>query len=206
MKEFWNQRYASEEYIYGTEPNEFFRSRLDQLEPGSILLPADGEGRNGVYAASKGWEVTCFDISEEARKKAERLAASYGVELTYLTGPLESHSFEPESFDVIALIFAHFPVDIRATYHKKFIQLLKPGGHILLQAYSKEQIAFQQHNPASGGPKNIDMLFSTDLLHSDFNGLDIPVLEKKTIQLNEGTHHTGKASVINMVTQKPVRP
>lgn len=204
MKDFWDARYAADEYIYGTEPNEFFRSRLDQLEPGTILLPADGEGRNSVYAARCGWTVTCFDISEEGRKKAVQQADKKGVEIDYKVGPLEDHSFKQYSFDVIALTFAHFPPAIRASYHKEFKSLLKPGGRIILQGYSKDQAAFQVKNPVSGGPKDPEMLFSPEMLRDDFGGMTFEKLEKSVVNLSEGTHHNGVASVVNMLAAKPV--
>lgn len=72
MKEFWNGKYSSKEYIYGTEPNEYFKSALEKYRPGTILLPGDGEGRNAVYAAKKGWQVTAFDFSNAAKEKAEK--------------------------------------------------------------------------------------------------------------------------------------
>jgi SAM-dependent methyltransferase len=203
MKDFWNERYSSEEYIYGTEPNLFSKAQLDLLEPGTILLPADGEGRNGVYAATLGWEVTCFDISEEGKKKATQLADSREVKINYLVGPLEEHSFQPASFDVIALTFAHFPPSIRQSYHREFVKLLKPGGHIILQGYSRDQTEFQRQNPTSGGPRDPEMLFSIEMLRNDFVGLTFKILEKSIVHLEEGDHHVGEASVINMNAIRP---
>lgn len=202
MKEFWDERYSSDEYIYGTEPNEFFKSQLDQIEPGSILLPADGEGRNGVYAASRGWSVTCFDISTEGRSKALQLAKKNNVTIDYKVGPLEEHSIKRNSFDVITLTFAHFPPNLRSAYHQKFVELLKPGGKIILQGYSKEQIEFQQKNPSSGGPRDSEMLFSLEILQEDFGDLKFQKLEKSIVHLQEGNHHVGKASVINFLGVK----
>ena len=113
MKEFWDERYAEEQYVYGEEPNEFFKEQLDRLEPNRILLPADGEGRNGVYAAEKGWDVYAFDISNKGKEKADQLAKRKGVSINYEVGPLEEMDYSPESFDVIALIFSHFPPDLK---------------------------------------------------------------------------------------------
>src|SRR5690554_3550059 len=104
-KDKWNERFSSKEYIYGTEPNIYFKEQLDKLDPGKILLPADGEGRNGVYAARKGWDVSIFDISREGRNKAAKLAEEYDVTLDYKIGELTDFSYAEEEFDAIALVY-----------------------------------------------------------------------------------------------------
>lgn len=199
MKEFWNERYGQKEYAYGTDPNVFFKEQLTQLTPGtSILMPAEGEGRNAIYAAKQGLKVTAFDMSEEAKSKALQLAKENKVEIDYLTGTLEQLHFEPNTFDAIGLVFAHFPTQLRSSYHKNFIQLLKPEGVIILEGFSKKQL----DNP-SGGPKNIDMLFSKEEIQSDFDELEMMHLEAKDIELCEGLYHKGPASVIRFVGRKP---
>lgn len=194
--DFWNERYAYEEFVYGTEPNEFFKAELDKLKPGKILLPAEGEGRNAVCAASQGWEVTAFDISEQGQIKAQGLAKENYVKITYnVANVLEFQS--SEKFDVIGLSYAHFPADIRQEAHQYLLTFLKPHGYVILEAFSKAQLG----NP-SGGPKNENMLFSLELIKDDFKTLKFKLLKEESIQLSEGNFHKGKASVIRFLGQQ----
>jgi cyclopropane fatty-acyl-phospholipid synthase-like methyltransferase len=197
MKEFWNERYAKEGYAYGVSPNSFFKSELVKLSKGNILLPAEGEGRNAVFAAKHGWDVYAFDYSAEAQHKADKLAKEQGVSIYYEVASFDEITFKPDFFDCIALFFVHMHPDERKTYHRKVVEWLKPGGTLLLEGFSKEQI-----NKPSGGPKNIDMLFSADEIRSDFNLLNhVDVGETNTI-LDEGVSHRGEASVIRVVGVK----
>lgn len=194
--DFWNERFGNEEFIYGTEPNQFFKEQLDKLKPGKILLPAEGEGRNAVYAATQGWEVTAFDISERGKEKALQLSEQYKVIINYeVTSVLDYAS--QKQFDVIAFCYTHFPVEIRKVAHKQMLQLLKKGGNIIFEAFAKSQLG-----NSSGGPKNKEMLFSIDEIKQEFKGLDFKILEEKTIELSEGEFHKGKAEVIRFVGVK----
>ena len=193
----WDRRYAESEYVYGTNPNEFFKQELDKLVPGKILLPAEGEGRNAVYAAEKGWIVSAFDQSEEGRKKALRLAASRDVTIDYQIRDLEALDYTPGYFDAIALVFVHSSSLKRKVIHQNLIKFLKPGGTLILIGYSKEQL---QYN--SGGPKEESMLFTEIELIEDFSELQINSIEKIETMIQEGDFHHGKASVIQMVAVK----
>ena len=195
MSETWNQRYAQKEYVYGTEPNEFFKEQLSKLQPGKILFPAEGEGRNAVYAALKGWEVTAFDSSEEAKKKAEKLAEKNKVSIDYQISTIEDFVQEENSFDVIVLIYVH--TANREENHRKLLRFLKPDGVIILEGFSKDQLSNQ-----SGGPRSLEMLFSVEELKSDFKTLNDIHLSESTIELNEGLLHIGKASVIRVIATK----
>ncbi|MBT8258511.1 MAG: class I SAM-dependent methyltransferase [Bacteroidia bacterium] len=201
--EFWNERFSSPDYAYGTEPNLFFKAQLNQLARGSLLLPADGEGRNGVYAALKGWEVTAFDISSAAKNKALKLAAEKGVELKYNIHDCLSAKYPLNHFDVIALVFAHFSPEHRQACHRKLVHFLKPGGILILEGFHTTQVKFNSVNPKAGGPKNIDMLFDKEKLKDDFKDLDIQLLEQETLYLKEGEYHDGDCSVIRLVAKKP---
>ena len=119
MKDFWNERYSQEPMAYGSEPNVFLREQLQQLEPGKLLLPAEGEGRNAVYAALKGWHVSAFDFSEAGYKKAMALAEQRGVTINYQVTDAAQFTCEPESLDAVALIYAHFPPALRQEMHQK---------------------------------------------------------------------------------------
>ncbi|MEY1639537.1 class I SAM-dependent methyltransferase [Tenuifilum osseticum] len=195
IKNKWDERYAQKEYVYGKEPNEFFKQELAKHKPGKILLPAEGEGRNAVYAAKLGWEVYAFDSSSEAIKKAQQLASENNVEIHYTLSSFEEADYPDDFFDLIGLFYAH--TLSRADNHKKLIRFLKPKGTIILEGFSKEQIHYN-----SGGPSKIEMLFSEEELQSDFADLTELITEKMEIQLNEGKQHNGKASVIRLIGLK----
>ncbi len=197
MSEFWNQKYATSDYLYGVEPNEFIKEQLHTLVPGTILFPAEGEGRNGVYAAQLGWNVVAFDASYEARKKALKLAASKDICLNFHLLDYQSAAFEPNSFDAIGLVFTHLPPPLRSTMHQKYLRWLKPGGTLLLEAFTPEQL-----NYSSGGPKAPEMLFTREQLEADFKGATSIHIEEKVITLNEGPGHQGPASVIRCMVKK----
>jgi len=195
IKNKWDERYAQKEYVYGKEPNAFFKQELPKYKPGKILLPAEGEGRNAVYAAKLGWEVYAFDSSSEAIKKAQQLASENNVEIHYTLSSFEEADYPDDFFDLIGLFYAH--VLSRADNHKKLIRFLKPKGTIILEGFSKEQIHYN-----SGGPRNIEMLFSEEELQSDFAQLSNLKITKETLHLNEGKHHQGEASVIRLIGLK----
>ena len=137
MKEFWDQRYSQKEYAYGEIPNEYFRNQITSLTPGKILMPADGEGRNGVFAATLGWKVDAFDISTEGKRKAELLADKHKVNIHYVIGACGQITFPENSFDVIALVYMHLPPAIMAECHRQMVEYLKPGGVIHLKTDSE---------------------------------------------------------------------
>ncbi|MEJ1238108.1 class I SAM-dependent methyltransferase [Chryseolinea sp. T2] len=204
-KKQWDQRYSDEAFAYGKAPNEFFRDQLKGLEPGSILMPADGEGRNGVYAATLGWEVTAVDLSVEGRSKALRLADEMDVEIEYLVGDLERLGFQEKSFDAIGLIYAHFLANKKSSIHRKLSTFLKPGGIIIFEAFSKAHLEYVKANPKVGGPRDIEMLFSTEELAADFSGYDIIMLEELEVLNEEGRYHSGASSVVRFVGKKRIK-
>lgn len=201
-KKRWDERYRNEGYAYGTAPNLFFREQLEKLPPGSLLLPADGEGRNGVFAAEKGWRVTSFDLSAAGKEKALKLAGERGVSLEYLVGDLPELSLQPASFDAIGLIYAHFTAEKKSAYHRQLARYLKPGGTVILEGFSKNHLALRQANPGVGGPDNLPMLFSTEEILSDFEGFTVKVAEEVSAFLEEGKYHNGNSSVVRFVGTK----
>ncbi len=197
MKEFWNDRYSQEQMVYGSEPNEFFRVQLKKLEPGKLLLPAEGEGRNAVYAALKEWQVTAFDYSEAGYQKAMALAKQSGVIINYQVTDANQFSCEQKSMDAVALIYAHFPPTLRQELHHHIISCLRPGGTVILEAFHPNQLEYN-----SGGPKDKSMLYTAEMLQQDFNHLTIELLEEVEIHLNEGAYHSGAGFVTRMVAHK----
>ncbi len=194
MNNFWNDRYTTDEYAYGIEPNNFLKEQLKNIVPGNILFPAEGEGRNAVYAATLGWQVNAFDTSVEGKRKAELLALKKGVTINYSIDDYESVEFPIESFDCIALVFAHINPVKREEYHKKLLSFLKPGGMLILEGFSKNQI-----NNKSGGPRDIEMLSSKKEMEKDFGLLSKLNITETEVTLDEGKFHQGLASVIRVV-------
>ncbi len=198
MKALWNDRFSRDEYIYGEQPNVFFSQQLQKYTPGSLLLPGEGEGRNAVWAARMGWKVTAVDYSEAGKTKALKLAERYKVQLNnYIISDLGNYFAEPESFDAIALVFIHMEPSLREKIHRMLADALKPGGILILEAFSTGQIAYD-----SGGPKDPDLLYTTEILKCDFEALNIHLLENCTDLLSEGNYHQGKASLVRMLANK----
>ena len=201
-REKWDTRYKEQEFAYGKDPNNFFKEWLPQFKPGSILMPADGEGRNGVFAVQAGWKVTSFDLSVEGQSKALRLAKEKGVTLEYIVGDLEQLNFERESFDAIGLVYAHFVAEKKSPFHKKLNDWLKPGGIIILEAFSKKHLPLRQLDQKAGGPDDINMLYSKEEIIADFENYEIVLLQEEEILSNTGKYHNGKSVVIRFVGRK----
>ena len=199
MQNQWDERYARQEYIYGTEPNEFLKEQLSLLKPGRILFPAEGEGRNAVFAASLGWETDAFDQSVEGQKKAVKLATHKGVTINYYIQSLNDWNPEPDQYDCIALIFVHLPEGLRQQVHNAVIRSLKPGGILLLEAFTLNQLP-----RTSGGPKTAELLFTSELIVSDFKELIFTEFAETQTTLNEGPLHQGLADVIQLTAFKPI--
>lgn len=198
--EFWNERFAQAQYAYGKEPNTFIAEELaDLTRRGKILFPAEGEGRNAVYAATQGWDVYAFDTSTEGKKKALELAAEFGVELSY---ELKSYADfdQTEMYDVIVAVFNHMPAEIRPIVHRNYLRALKPGGVLILEGFNKRQLG-----KLTGGPKSLEMLYDIDTLMEDFGSLKIEKLKETTRVLAEGPYHSGQAELIQFVGTKSAK-
>jgi SAM-dependent methyltransferase len=198
----WNERYSNDEFAYGEQPNNYLKEQLEKLTIGTILFAAEGEGRNAVFAAKLGWTVSAFDISVEGKNKALRLAQANKVTIDYQVGELLTMNYNPEQFDAIALIYAHFPADIKSVYHKTLDRYLRKNGTVIFEAFSKSHIDYIAKNEKVGGPKDIAMLFSIEEIKSDFANYEIIELTEKEIELSEGLFHNGKGSVIRFTGRK----
>ena len=199
----WNERYGAEEFAYGIAPNVFFKYALDKYElEGRILLPAEGEGRNALYAAQSSLDVSAFDISIEGQKKALQLAQKHQVEIDYQVGDFLQMNYAKGSFDAAALIYAHFPPNILSVYHQKISELLQSGGLLILEGFSKNNLPLREANPKVGGPDKLEMLFSEESIRADFPNFEILELEEAQVELNEGLYHQGTAKVIRFVGKK----
>lgn len=197
MNAFWEQRYAEEGWVYGQEPNEFFQKTLSGLSPGRLLLPAEGEGRNAIFAARKGWDVTAFDFSTAAQTKALQWADKEGVSLHYSIEDISFWTPESAGFDVVGLIFVHLPAQVRVDFHRKVKDSLIAGGILILEAFRPEQLG----NP-SGGPQALDLLYNPEEVIEDFAGLEVISSERWSGTLHEGKYHEGHAETWRLVMKK----
>jgi SAM-dependent methyltransferase len=193
---FWNERYSTNETVYGDDPNKFFKRFIDTHKPGRILLPAEGEGRNAVYAASKGWQVDAFDFSAVARKKALRKAKEKNVSIHY--DLLDIEDFEvSERYDAVALIYVHVEPTLRKRFHNEIAKSLASAGYLIFEGFAKEQMHL-----SSGGPKVEALLYNAAMICNDFQNLHILSCGQKEVELNEGKFHKGKAHVLQLIGQK----
>lgn len=200
MKEFWNERFEKKEFIYGLEPNAFLKKELNALpKKGRALFPLEGEGRNACYAAEQGWDVTAFDFSEAGKSKALGLCKSKEVNITYSLSRLEDFHFTENTYDLVVLIYAHVKPDLRTLFHEKVVKSLKPGGRLILEAFHQKQL---EETYTSGGPKNLDMLYTSDILEKDFIELSKKESQDLEIDLSEGAYHLGKAYVTRFIGVK----
>ncbi|MDH6311122.1 SAM-dependent methyltransferase [Dysgonomonas sp. PFB1-18] len=204
MNNKWDEQYNIEEYRYGEIPNLFFKEIIDTLPAGKILLPADGEGRNSVYAAKRGWVVDAFDLSSQGKEKALRLAQKNNVDISFKVIDFENivENYIVDSYNAIVLTYVHLPEQLKEKYHRSLLSLLKNGGYIIIEGFSKDHVKYQRQNPLVGGPPDVNMMYSKQEILSTFDSLGILLLEEKETELAEGTGHNGKASVIRFVGKK----
>ncbi|MEM7798034.1 MAG: class I SAM-dependent methyltransferase [Chloroflexota bacterium] len=192
----WNERYDSEEYIFGTESNGFLVDHAHLLE-GPILSIAEGEGRNAVFLAARGLNVLGVDGSEVGLNKAKRLAKSKGVTIETQVADLAAFVPEEDTYGAVVSIFAHLPSELRGNLYPRLVKSLKAGGIMLLEAYSEDQLSGN-----TGGPKNLDSLMTKGKVENEFPDLDVIVLRKIEREVIEGRYHTGLASVVQYIGQK----
>ena len=173
----WNQRYNSETYAYGTEPNNFLVTMFGRLPEGKVLCLAEGEGRNAVWLAQQGREVTAMDASEVGLEKARRLAETCGVEITTVHADLAAFEIESQHWDAIVSIFCHVPPKLRHSVHRRCVKGLRPGGVMLLEAYTPAQLKYK-----TGGPPTADMMMDEESLRTELAGLEFLHLQELLMQ------------------------
>jgi 2-polyprenyl-3-methyl-5-hydroxy-6-metoxy-1,4-benzoquinol methylase len=199
--ESFDDRYRERDYHYGTEPNAFLVSQKHRFRPGmKALMPGDGEGRNGVWLAEQGLDVTSFDPSAFAIAKIERLAASRGMHVAARQAGVETWDWQENAFDVVGLFFIHLPEHLRKPAHANALRTCKPGGIVVLETFSPAQIEMRRQG-AAGGPKEIERLFTCDMLRADFAGARFRVLEETIAELR-GHAHYGRCGLVRMVAEK----
>jgi len=193
----WDERYAVSEYVYGKEANDFLRDHVRRLKKGRVLSLGSGEGRNEVFLAGQGFQVTALDASGIGLAKAKKLAVEKGTALTTLHTDLAGYAFAEQSWDSIISIFCHLPPALRKTVHQGIIKGLKPGGVFLLEAYTPLQLQY-----GTGGPSVKEMLLTLKQLQQDFKGFYILYGEEKVRPVREGKYHNGQAAVVQFVARK----
>ena len=194
--DFWNLRYSENGFAYGMEPNDFLKEQEFKAKS-SILCLAEGEGRNAVYLAGQGHDVTAIDIAYEGLAKTKDLAVIKNVQVKTICADLAEYSFEPERWDAVVIIFGHFPPEIRQKIHREIYKTLKHGGKLIIEAYSKEQLHFK-----TGGPMDEKMLYSIDELKEDFSDFEDIIINQAQREIHEGKFHNGQSSVIQLIAIK----
>ena len=194
----WDKRYAGEDYFYGTQANDFLAAQADLLPPGPVLCLAEGEGRNAVFVAGLGHAVTAVDSSAEGRRKAERLAGTHGLSIDYRVADLAEFDPGEDHWAGVVSIFAHLPPPVRRPLHAKITRALRPGGVLLLEAYTPEQL---RHG--TGGPPVAELTMSEQTLREELAGLEILMLREIEREVIEGHGHTGTGAVVQLVARRP---
>ena len=201
-QDFWSDRYraAGEAYLFGTAPNRYLAAQASLLAPGMRALSvADGEGRNAVWLAEQGLDVTATELSPVAIEKAEALAASRGVKVDFALADALNWIYPDEAFDLVVAVFIQFAApDERATLFGRLQRTLRPGGRIVLQGYTPKQLEYR-----TGGPSAVENLYTAALLREAFAGLEIERLDEYEDELDEGSAHCGRSALIGMVARKP---
>ncbi|MDW7748539.1 class I SAM-dependent methyltransferase [Halomonas sp.] len=195
----WDERYDTDDYVYGTEPNDFLREQVGLIgeAPREVLCLADGEGRNGVYLAQLGHRVLSVDASAVGLRKAARLAERKGVPLETRLADLTEHTFDAEAFDAVVSIFCHVPEAGRPHLHRQVARTLKPGGILILEAYTPAQVPRD-----TGGPDTPDRTPTAAELEAAFAHFEILSSREFDRQVVEGRGHTGLGAVVQFIARK----
>ena len=202
-RKVWDERFATDEYIFGTDPNRFLVSQAHRLQPGARALSvADGEGRNSVWLAQQGLEVGAVEISPRAVEKARKLAADRGVAVRFEVADVRTWDWPTARYDVVVAIFIQFasPTE-RAQLFANFCGALVPGGFLILEGYGVRQIEY-----GTGGPPDVDHLYTREMLDQAFRDFEILLLEEREDWIEEGTKHVGRSALVDLVARKPVQP
>jgi 2-polyprenyl-3-methyl-5-hydroxy-6-metoxy-1,4-benzoquinol methylase len=194
----WDERYSGEDYAYGTEPNDFLVSVAGELPRGRALCLAEGEGRNAVWLARQGLDVTAVDSSPVGLDKATRLAEKRGVTIQTVHADLAEYEIGSAEWDVIVSIFCHLPPPLRRAVHAGVVAGLKPGGMFVLEAYTPAQLEFR-----TGGPHTVELMMTLDALREELIGLEFVHARELERVIREGKYHGGTGAVVQLLGTKP---
>ena len=194
----WDERYRQSEPVYGIQPNAYLRAQRHRLAPGcSVLVPGDGYGRNGLWLAEQGFRVHTVDLSPIGVERARNSARAAGLRLTIEQADLATWGWPAMQFDAVVSVFLHLFPDVRSAIHARMLDALLPGGLCILEAFTPAQLQF-----SSGGPRQLALLYSAEILHQDFRAAEILALEEATVSLDEGRMHHGPAAVVHGVFRR----
>jgi SAM-dependent methyltransferase len=195
----WDERYASVESAYGTEPNDFLRQELETLAPpaGRALCLAEGEGRNAIYLARHGWEVTGVDQSKVGLDKMKARASEEGLTVQAVHSDLADYDLGENRWDLIVSIWCHVPPELRRTLHAGVARGLAVGGHLILEAYHPRQLTFK-----TGGPPTAELMMTLEQLREELTGLEFVVSRETQREIIEGPFHRGTSAVTQLVARR----
>ena len=194
----WDERFSQAEPVYGQEPNAHLRAQAPRLKPGAkVLVPGDGYGRNGLWLAKQGFQVHTVDLSPVGVERARKAAHAANLNMSIELADLSAWKWPVATFDAVASIFLHLPPELRANTHSRMLDALHPAGIVILEAFTPTQL---QHS--SGGPKQMELLYTAEILRLDFAAAEILELQESEVQLAEGRMHRGPAAVVRAVFRK----
>ena len=199
MSKFWDEKFKQDDFLFGTQPNGFLVEQAGLLAPGqTVLVPGDGEGRNGIWLAQQGLAVTAVDSSAVGQGKAKHLAAQRGVQLDFRLADLLAWDWPQGQYDHVVSIFFHLHSSDRPAVHRAMLQALKPGGLLMLEAFRPQQLGL-----GSGGPSDADLLYDQAMLRGDFDGAEIVLLTDADPVLDEGPVLCGSARTVRLIVRRP---
>jgi len=193
----WDDKYNTEEYIFGTRPNRFLVECVSGLTPGNALSLGEGEGRNAIYLAGLGFEVTAVDLSVYAIKKAQRLAQQNGQTLTTLHSDLNDYVIAPGQWDVVLCFFVHILPEERARMHRQVVKGLRPGGVYILEGFSPDQLKY-----AKRGPDNPGQLYDLQTIRDELTGLEFTISRQIERLLDDSEPEQGVCAVTQVMAVK----
>jgi 2-polyprenyl-3-methyl-5-hydroxy-6-metoxy-1,4-benzoquinol methylase len=201
-EEFWDDKFDVDGLRYGEQPNAFVEAQANAvIAPGArVICLGAGEGRNPIWLAQQGFEVSALDQSGVGLKKLRERAASAGVEVTTIKSSIEEWTPEPDSFAAVVMTYFHLPAEVRQQTHRKVVDALNEGGVVIIEAFTPRQIELER---TSGGPPAIALMYTAEMLAEDFSALTVEHMTEETVELSEGPGHTGPGEVVRMVARNP---
>lgn len=193
----WDERYGEAEFAYGTQPNSFLVEVVNEIPRGRVLCLCEGEGRNAVYLAEQGYQVTAVDASSVGMAKAQQLAEERSVQIETIVADLGEFFIPPDTYDAVVSIFCHVPRDLRQRVHEQVVNGLKKNGVLVLEAYVPRQLEF-----ATGGPPVAELMMDLQSLKVELQGLELLHAEEIVREVIEGKYHTGQGAVVQVVARK----